>query len=62
MVKEVVVVGVVLVRRHRRVVGTTVRRAVDDEVPGAVEEEPGPSTVRRACAIPLLWSFLSEFR
>ena len=34
--KAVVVVG--LVRRHRRAVGTAVRRAVDDEVPGAVEE------------------------
>ena len=39
MVQEEVVVVVVLVRRHRRAVGTTVRRAVDNEVPGAVEEE-----------------------
>ena len=30
---------VVLVRRHRHAVGTAVRRAVDDEVPGAVEGE-----------------------
>ena len=34
---------VVLVRRHRRAVGAAVRRAVDDEVPGAVEEETGPA-------------------
>ena len=38
VVKEKVVVVVVLVRRHHRAVGTAVRRAVDDEVPGAVEE------------------------
>jgi len=37
---------VILVRRHRRAVGAAVRRAVDDEVPGAVEEETGPSAVR----------------
>ena len=47
VVKVKVVVVVVLVRRHRRAVGTAVRRAVDDEVPGAVEEETGPATVRR---------------
>ena len=35
VVKEDVVVLVVLVRRHRRAVGAAVRRAVDDEVPGA---------------------------
>ena len=45
MVKEEVAVLIVLVRRHRRVVGAAVRRAVDDEVPGAVEEEP--AAVRR---------------
>ena len=28
---------IVLVRRHRRAVGAAVRRAVDDEVPGAVD-------------------------
>ena len=38
---------IVLVRRHRRAVGAAVRRAVDDEVPGAVEEETGPAAVRR---------------
>ena len=38
---------VVLVRRHRRAVGTAVRRAVDDEVAGAAEEETGSATVRR---------------
>ena len=38
---------VVLVRWHRRAVGAVVRRAVDDEVPGAVEEETGPAAVRR---------------
>ena len=38
VVKEKVAVVVVLVRRHRRAVGTAARRAVDDEVPGAVEE------------------------
>ena len=45
VVKEEVVVVVVLVRRHRRAVGTAVRRALDDEVPGAVEEETGPARV-----------------
>ena len=44
VVKEEVVVVVVLVRRHRRAVGA---RTVDDKVPGAVEEETGPATVRR---------------
>ena len=42
MVIEEVAVLNVLVRRHRRAVGAAVRRAVDDEVPGAVEEEAGP--------------------
>ena len=41
VVKEEVSVLIVLVRRHRRAVGAAVRRAVDDEVPGAVEEETG---------------------
>jgi hypothetical protein len=45
VVKEEVVVLVVLVRRHRHAVGIAVRRAVGDEVPGAVEEETGPATV-----------------
>jgi len=39
MVKEEVAVMVVLVRRYCCAVGAAVRRAVDDEVPGAVEEE-----------------------
>ena len=30
-----------------RAVGAAVRRAVDDEAPGAVEEETGPAAVRR---------------
>ena len=47
MVIEKVAVLIVLVRRHRRAVGAAVRRAVDDEVPGAVEEETGLATVRR---------------
>ena len=47
MVKEKVVVLIVLVRRHRCAVGAAVRRAVDDEFPGAVEEEAGPAAVRR---------------
>ena len=37
VVKEEVVVLVVLVRWHRRVVGAAVGRAIDDEIPGAVE-------------------------
>ena len=45
VVIEDVAVLIVLVRRHRRAVGTAVRRAVDDEVPGAVEEEAGPFLV-----------------
>ena len=47
VVKEEVAVLIVLVRRHRCAVGAAVRRAVDDEVPGAVEEETGPAAVRR---------------
>ena len=43
MVNEKVAFLIVLVRRHRRAVGTAVRRAMDDEVPGAVEEETGPA-------------------
>jgi len=46
MVEEEVAVLIVLVRRHRRTVGAVVHRAVDDEVPGAVEEEAGPAAVR----------------
>ena len=47
VVVELVAVLVVLVRRHRRAVRAAVRRAVDDEVPGAVEEKAGPAAVRR---------------
>ena len=47
VVKEEVAVLIALVRRHRRAVGAAVRRAVDDDVPGAVEEETGPAAVRR---------------
>ena len=49
MVKEEVAVLIDLVRRHRRAVGAAVLQAVDDEVPGAVEEETGPAAVRRVC-------------
>ena len=45
VVKEEVAVLIVLVRWHRRAVGAAVRRAVDDEFPGAVEEEAGPAAV-----------------
>ena len=37
VVKEEVAVLFALVRRYRRAVGAAMRRAVDDEVPGAVE-------------------------
>ena len=47
VVKREVAVLVVVVRRHCCAVGAAVRRAVDDEVPGAVEEETGPAAVRR---------------
>jgi len=42
-----VAVLIALVRRHRRAVGAVARRVVDNEVPGAVEEEAGPAVVRR---------------
>ena len=42
VVVEEVAVLVVLVRRHRHAVRAAVRRAVDDEVPGAIKEETGP--------------------
>jgi len=35
------------------VIGAAVRRAVDDEVPGAAEEETGPTAVRRVRPGPL---------
>jgi len=47
VVKEEEAVLIELVRWYRRAVGAALRRAVDDEVPGAVEEEAGPATVRR---------------
>jgi len=46
VVKEEEAVLIALVRRHRRAVGAVVRRAVNDEAPGAVEEETGPAAVR----------------
>ena len=47
VVVEEVAVLIVLVRRHRRAVRAAVRRAVDDEVPGAIEEE----TAQPRCAV-----------
>ena len=47
VVKKEAAVLIVLVRRHRRAVGAAVRRAVDGQVPGAVEEETGAAAVRR---------------
>ena len=47
VVIEEVAVPIVLVRRHRRAVGAAVRRAVDDGVSGAAEEETGPAAMRR---------------
>ena len=44
VVVEEVAVLVVLVRRHRHAVRAAVRQAVDDEVPGAIEEETGPAS------------------
>ena len=52
VVKKEVAVLIVLVRRLRRAVGAAVRRAVDDEVPGAVEEETGPAAVRGSSTDP----------
>ena len=47
MVEKEVADLIVLVRRHRCAVGAVVRRVVDDEVSGAVEEEADPAAVRR---------------
>ena len=47
VVVEEVAVLVVLVSRHRYAVRAAVRRVVDDEVPGAIEEETGLAAVRR---------------
>jgi len=47
VVREEVAVLIALVRRHCRAVGAALRRVVDDEVLGAVEEEAGPAAVRR---------------
>ena len=52
MVVEEVAVLVVLVRRHRHAVRAAVRRALDDEVPGAIKEETGPAAVRRVFTAP----------
>ena len=41
VVEEEAAILIVLVRRHRRAVGAAVRRAVDDEVPGAVGTTSG---------------------
>ena len=38
---------VVLISRRRRAVGAAVRRAVDDEAPGAVEKATGSTAMRR---------------
>ena len=46
VVKEELAVLVVLVCRHCCAVDAAVRWAVDDEVPGAVEEETGPAAMR----------------
>ena len=46
VVKEKVTVLVVLAGRHCAV-GVALRRAVDDEVPSAVEKKTGPAAVRR---------------
>ena len=53
MVEEEEAVLIALVRGHRRAVGAAVRWAVDDEVPGAVEEEAGPAAVRRDFFLPM---------
>jgi len=50
LVKQKLAVLVVLGRWHRRAAGAAgaaVRRAVNDEVLGAVEEETGPAAMRR---------------
>ena len=47
VVKEKLTALVVLVRRHCYAVGAALRRAVDDEVPSAVEKKTGPAAVRR---------------
>jgi len=48
MVKGEVEALAALVCWHCRAVGAAVRRAVGDEVPGAVQEETGPTAVCRA--------------
>ena len=57
VVVEEVAVLVVLVRRHRHAVRAAVRRAVDDEIPGAIKEETGRfqyACAARACSIDTL--------
>ena len=53
VVKEKVTVLVVLVRRHCCAVGAALRRAVDGQVPSAVEKKTGPAAVRRMPPGPL---------
>jgi len=45
VVREEAAVLAVLIRRYCCAVGAAVRQAVDNEVPGAVEEETGPAAV-----------------
>jgi len=52
VVKEEVAAFVVFVSRDCYAAGAAVRRAVDDEVPGAVEEETGQTAVRRVAHRP----------
>jgi len=60
VVEKEVAVLVVLVRRHRCAVGAAVRRAVDDEVPGAVEEEAGPAAPTTKTELELIQSHMAQ--
>ena len=53
MVKKGVAILAVFVRWHRRAVGAAVRRAVGDDISGAVEEETGRAAVRHVLLVPL---------
>jgi len=55
VVEKEVAVLIALVRRHRFAAGAVVRRVVDDEVPGAVEEEAGSAAVRGVYRL-FLWT------
>ena len=59
LVKEKVAILAVLVRRHCYAIGAALRRAVDDEVPSAVEKKTGPAAVRRMPPGPLEPVFFS---